>query len=87
MENIKNLFNKYIELEAAANAADDAWSEDPESTALENAFDDAYIAEHKALEALINEIVTFTNNRIAPDVARKMLMSKREELQALISMI
>ena len=87
MENIKNLFNKYLELEAAADAADDAWSNDPESEELEAAFDSAYTAEHEAHMALVDAIVDFTSGRITAPVARVMLSAKREELKSLISMI
>lgn len=87
MENLKSLFANYIELEAAADAADLAWEQDPENEKLEAAFDCAYEAEHEALQSLLNEIVSFTSGQINLSTARTMLMSKREELQALISMI
>lgn len=87
MENIKNLFNRFLELEAACDVADSAWEQDPESVELEEAFDRAYEAEDEALQALVNEIVSFTNSRIDARTARVMVMSKRTELQALISLI
>lgn len=87
MENLKMLFTNYINLEAAADAADLAWEQDPENEELEAAFDSAYEAEHEALQSLLQEIVSFTNGQINLSTARMMLMSKREELQALISMI
>lgn len=84
MENLKNLFNNFVELEAAANAADDAWAEDPENVELEADFDRCYEAEHEALEALINEIVTFTKGEINKKTARTMVMAKRQELELLL---
>lgn len=87
MENIKNLFTKYLELEAAANAADSAWEQDPENEELEAAFDSAYEAEHEALQSLLQEIVSFTNGQINFSTARMMLMSKRSELTALMDQI
>lgn len=87
MENLKMLFTNYINLEAAADAADLAWEQDPEDENLEAAFDRAYEAQHEALQSLVKEIVSFTNGQINFSTARMMLMSKREELQALISMI
>ena len=87
MENLKMLFTNYINLEAAANAADSAWEQDPENEELEAAFDRAYEAEHEARQALIDEIVSFTSGRIDAAVARKMLGSKRDELMALMALI
>lgn len=84
MENLKNLFNNFVKLEAAANAADDAWADDPENVELEADFDRCYEAEHEALEALINEIVTFTKGEINKKTARTMVMAKRQELELLL---
>ncbi len=42
---MKELFKRWENLNAIANAADDAWALDPENEDLEKAFDDAYEAE------------------------------------------
>ena len=87
MENLKILFTNYINLEAATDAASRAWEQDPEDEKLEAAFDSAYKAESDARTALMQEIVSLSNGQINLSTARTMLILKREELQALISMI
>lgn len=56
MKNYYNELNKIIILAAIANAAEEAYSENPESEAAERAFDEAYKAEFNAVESLAAEL-------------------------------
>ena len=87
MENLKMLYTNYRLCETLCDAADSAWEKDPENEELEAAFDRSYEMEFEARNALINGIVSFTSGRIDAALARKMLGSKREELEALMSLI
>lgn len=71
--------------EEKANRIDKAWEADPENEELEAAFDEAYAAEHKALEAVANEIVKFTSDKIDFQTASVMIRKKRAELESLIA--
>ena len=81
---MKELFARWEELNAIANAADEAWAQEPENDDLEKAFDDAYEAEWKAFDELLNAIVELTNGQIDKFTASKMLRSKRNEVKQLI---
>ena len=81
---MKELFERWENLNAIANAADDAWALDPENEDLEKAFDDAYEAEWKVFNELLNAIVELTNGKIDKFTANKMLRSKRNEVKQLI---
>ncbi len=81
---MKELFKRWENLNAIANAADDAWALDPENEDLEKAFDDAYEAEWKVFNELLNAIVELTNGKIDKFTANKMLRSKRNEVKQLI---
>lgn len=87
MENLKMLYTNYRLCENLCDAADSAWEQDPENEELEAAFDRSYEMQHEAQNALINGIVSFTSGRIDAVTARKMLGSKREELESLMSLI
>lgn len=83
----KELLKKLKKLEEAekrANAADQAWENEPENEALEAAFDEAYNEEHTAFTELANEIVKMTNNKIDFATASLLIRSKRNELTNLI---
>lgn len=56
MKNYYNELNKIIILAAIANAAEEAYSTNPESEAAERAFDEAYKAEFNAVEILAAEL-------------------------------
>ena len=53
---IHNEIRKIIALAAIANAAEETYSENPESEAAERAFDEAYKAEFNAVESLAAEL-------------------------------
>lgn len=69
--------------ENKANEIDAAWDADPENEALEAAFDEAYAAEYKAFEAVVEKIVSITSGRIDRHTASAMLKSKRKEIESL----
>ena len=81
---MKELFKKFEEAEKRADAADEAWGNEPENEELEKAFDEAYTAEWEARKALTSEIVKITNGQIDEKTANTMLNVKRSELKALI---
>lgn len=82
---MKELLKALQAAEEKANEIDKAWEADPESEALEAAFDEAYAAEYKAHEALANEIVRITSGKIDFQTASTMIHKKRSELESLVS--
>ena len=84
---IKDLFKTYEELNQKANEADEAWNNEPENEELEEAFDEAYEKEYEAFENLVTEIERLTNGMIDKQTARVMVISKREELKAIVERI
>ena len=75
---------KFEELEAAANKADEAYQAEPENAELEAAFDKAYKEEFEAMEELLNSITTYTNGEIDTETSKKMLFTHREELKQIL---
>lgn len=84
---IKELFKELEEAEKRSNAIDEAWENDYENEELEAAWLEAYNKEADALNALITEIVNVTAGVIEPKTAKMMVISKRDELKALIERI
>lgn len=82
---MKELLEALKAAEEKASRIDKAWEADPENEELEAAFDEAYIAEYKALEAVANEIVKFTSGKIDFNTAKRMIYKKRAELESLIA--
>lgn len=82
---MKELLKALEIAESKANEIDAAWDADPENEALEVAFDEAYAAEHKAFEAVVEEMVSITSGRIDRHTASLMLRSKRKEVEALVA--
>ena len=81
------LINKLVylkKMEDIANHAMSDWESDPESKELESTFDRAYQNEYNAFIALANSIVKMSNNQISFYTAKKILMTKKDELLALI---
>ena len=81
---MKELLKKLEEAEKRANAADEAWDNDPENEQLEIEFDEAYNEEWNARKAVINEVVKITNGQIDEKTVNTMLNVKRNELKAII---
>ena len=75
---------KFEELEAVANKADEAYQAEPENAELEAAFDKAYKEEFEAMEELLNSITTYTNGEIDTETSKKMLFTHREELKQIL---
>lgn len=84
---MNDLIKKLIHLkkmEDIANHAMSDWESDPESKELESTFDRAYQNEYNAFIDLVNSIVQMSNNQITFYAAKKLLMTKKDELFALI---
>ena len=64
---------KLESLEAVSNACDEAWERNPESSAAEAAFDEAYKAEWVQREACIVMIAEFTNHAIDTRTAGQLI--------------
>lgn len=84
---IKELFKEYETAENRANAADEAWENDYENAELEKEFTEAYEAEHKAFEALAEEITNLTAGAIDTKTAGYMIRANRDDLKKLIERI
>ena len=82
---MKELLERLEAAEYAANISSDKWDLDPESEELENAFDKAYKEESRAMDALINNIVSVTGGKIDKHTARLMIHLKRNELKRLFA--
>lgn len=84
---MNDLINKLIylkKMEDIANHAMSDWEASPESKELESTFDRAYQNEFNAFINLVNSIVEMSNNQITFYAAKKLLMTKKDELLALI---
>ena len=81
---MKELLKALEEAEKKANEADSAWEKDPENTELEKNFDEAYKAENKAFQAVVEKIVSLTSGRIDKKTASTMLRSRRKEIESLV---
>ncbi|GFH92639.1 hypothetical protein IMSAGC002_03911 [Lachnospiraceae bacterium] len=75
---------KFEELEAAANKADEVYQAEPENAELEAAFDKAYKEEFEAMEELLNSITAYMNGEIDTETSKKMLFTHREELKQIL---
>lgn len=84
---LKKLFEALEAAEAKTDAIDEMFEMDPENETLEDLWNEAYEAEHKAFEELVEAIVKYTNNQIEAKTARTMINAKREELKALFSKV
>ena len=87
MTNIKALFEELEAAEAKTDMIDSMFDTDPENETLDEIWDKAYKEEHEIFEKLVNAIVEYTNNQIDKKTARKMIISKREEMKALFNMV
>lgn len=87
MKGFKKLFETYKRAEIAASEIENRWESDPENKDLEAAFDVAYELEHKALDNLIDGIVTYTAGLIDRRTAYLMIMKKPEELENIVARI
>lgn len=84
---MNDLITKLIHLkkmEDIANHAMSDWESDPESKELEITFDRAYQNEYNAFIDLANSIVKMSKGQITFYTAKKLLMTKKNELLALI---
>lgn len=76
MYTVTDLLNAIAKLEireATANACDEAWERNPESSELEAAFDEAYRAEWEQRETCIVMITEFSNHAIDARAAGQLL--------------
>lgn len=82
---MKELIKVYEIAKANADAIEDAWSNEPENEKLEKAFDEAYREQFTAAENLIKEIVKTTAGAIDEATARKMIITKLDDLKKIIN--
>lgn len=85
MQDIKNAYHEYIDAEIELDEIDDLWENDPENAEIEMAWDAAYKKSSDAMANLADEIVRFTRGAISAKTARRMIVSKGEELAQLIA--
>lgn len=82
---MKELLKKLTEAEMAANKADREYNIEPENVEKEAAFDQAYNAEYKAYMEAAEELVKITGGKIEFDIAKRMIQTKRAEIEALFT--
>ena len=82
---MKELLKRLAAAEKAADEADRAYSEAPESAEAEAAFDKAYDEEFKLYMKAAEGIVKMTNGKIDFETAKAMIKTKRSELEALFA--
>lgn len=87
MNELKALYNEYMEAVKAADIADAAWEADAENEELEAAFDEAYNMQYEAMEALIDGIVFFSAGQIDKKTARLMITKKGNKLADLMARV
>ncbi len=82
IKELKSKIAKLEELEEAANLADAAYEQDPESEEAESAFDEAYKKEYAAFM----EVSTFLVDLLGIDIktARAMVNGKRTALLSIL---
>ena len=83
---IKNMLANLKSLEIKSDEADAAYEADPENLDAEAAFDKAYNEEFSALSAVVAGIVSLTKGKISPAIARKMVLTRREDIENLVSL-
>lgn len=86
MHDLKDALKNYKDAIAAADAADADWERDPSNFKLEAAFDAAYEKQNKAMLALRDCIVEFTNGAINSMNARFMVAFNLDDIERLISL-
>lgn len=84
---IKKLFEELERAERRTDEIDAAWENDYENEELETAWNEAYKTEHEIFDKVVTEIVAMTNGMIDRETARVMIISKREEIKALVKRI
>lgn len=82
---MKELLKRLAAAEKAADEADRAYNEAPESKEAEEAFDKAYDEEFKLYIEAAEGIVKFTNGKINFETAKAMIATKRKELETLFA--
>lgn len=80
LEKIKKLEH----LEKIADEAETRYTEEPENTELESAFDKAYKAEFDKYIECANYIVNCTGGKVSFNRAKYLINVKREELKRLV---
>lgn len=84
---LETLLENLKALEAKSDEAEKAYVAEPENAEAEAAFDRTYSEEHEALTTAVEEIVNLTKGDIKRDIARKMLLTSRAEVETLARML
>lgn len=87
MNEFKTLWNAYRAAEEKMNIIDKAYELDPENEELETKWDVAYKAEYNAKEQVVEKIIELTAGQVDKKTANMMILTKRENLEALIEKI
>ena len=84
MEYLKDLMKKFEESRKISDYWDKKYEADPENTEVEKEWDKAYTTYQHNFVELMKGIVRESNNEIDAKTARKMILTKRKGLKALI---
>ena len=82
---MEELLRRLTAAEKAADEAERAYNEAPESAEAEIAFDKAYDEEFKLYMEAAKEIVKITNGKIDFKTAKVLIDTKRSELETLFA--
>lgn len=81
---MKKALRAYKETKVTADKIDYLFENNPESEALEKAFDEAYENEYKAFENLAKAIAKASAGLIKEEKARTMIRLKYDQLESII---
>ena len=85
MDTVKELLKKLELAEVKANEAEYEYTKDYTNYEKEKAFDDCYKVQFDLYVATAKELARVTHNNIDFNTAKKLIMSKRNELKALLN--
>ena len=85
MDTVKELLKKLELAEVKANEAEYEYSKDYTNYEKEKAFDGCYKVQFDLYVATAKELARVTHNNIDFMAAKKLIMSKRNELKALLN--
>lgn len=82
--NIKELYNEMVIAENVADVLEMLYTNDPENAEIEKQFDEAYAIQFERTERLIKALCNYGYNE---KVWRKVLIGKREQIEALFDKV
>lgn len=87
MKALKILLEQLTEAEKITDELEERLERDPENEELDRRYDEAYKAEYKAYITLAKNIEIKTDGKINFDTAKKLILTKREEIKNILERV